>query len=264
MLARAMTPFTVAIFAEVPTFRGNQETLHTLSNNTLVDIAMWKAFLPLAAMDPRRYARSLESFRPLPEPTVDFGGDGSLGGIGLGITDLRTGRLLAYAGVYPLPCLDTSDSSYQNTFELIWIVLSLFISASLGMRNFAYSATADSKVTLAWVRDDKVSSEMGRRASIAYALISSVIGAHNTMQTFVRSEHNALYDDLSRGVESDLTRALPPNIRVDCSQFSPAHHLLALLDPQLPPMTTAETLIFIEQISQLVAEAQQTGKADNC
>ena len=261
-LHRAMKPFTVAMYKAIPTFKGNREAIHTLSNDAYVDIAMWKAFLPLIAVDPDKYARPLESFRPAVDPTVDVGSDGSLGGVGLGLTEIPSGKVLAHAGVYPLPCLRTSDSSFQNTFELMAVILALLIAIAIGLHNFSYTATGDSKVTLSWLRKDRVSSLMGRRAAIAFALLSATAGATCTGQKFVKSEDNSLWDAKSRGEETDETRALPECARVNCPPGSPAYRLLALLDPQLPPMNTRETLTFIEQISSIIMEVRAAGRVD--
>ena len=261
-LHRAMKSFTVALYKAIPTFKGNREARHTLSNNAYVDIAMWKAFLPLMAVAPESYARPLESFRPAKAPSVNFGTDGSLGGVGLGLTALPSRRVLAHAGVFPLPCLRTTDSSFQNTFELMAIILALLIAIAMGLHNFSYSATGDSKVTLSWLRKDRVSSLMGRRAAIAFALLSATAGATCTMQFFLLSEDNSLWDAKSRGEETEETRALPENARVNCPPGSPAHRLLSLLDPQLPDMNTNETLTFIEHISSIIAEVRAAGRVD--
>ena len=338
VLCRPMAGFLTAIYKDIAGFKGNRSARHTISANTKVDIALWTSYLILTAANPKIYARLLESFRPRPVPTVNFGFDGSLGGLGSGVRRLKTallptpgedgsnrtteaanadesvdtvnilvgptegltrkttslddsvdpvdtsagtgpipintdttvasassdqtdvGDLIGFAGIFPLPCLPTTDASYQNTKELMSVIVCLLICAFLGINNFSFSASGDSKTTLSWLEKDKVSSALGRRAAIAYAIIASAIGAHNSGTIFVRGILNTLYDALSRGVETDETRQLPPELRFKCPEGSPAHRLLALIDPMLPDMTTAETLTFVNTVSQLLSEIQAAGR----
>ena len=268
VLCRPMAAFTTALYKDVAGFKGNRNAVRTLSDASVVDIHLWTAYLPLASLSAVFFARRLESFRPRPSASVNFGFDGSLGGVGLGVrttdhttTTADTGPLVGYAGVFPIPCLPTTNSSYQNTFELASVTASLLIAFCVGLRNFSFSTSGDSKTALSWLYKDKVSSVMGRRAAIAYAIIASAIGAHCTDTIFVRGILNTLYDALSRGVETDETRALPQHLRVDCSTGTPIYRLLALIDPQLPPLTTAQTLTFINDITQILSDIQAFGMA---
>ena len=268
VLCRQMAQFTVAIYKDIAMFRGNRMSIRSISEDTRVDIAAWLAYLTLSDLSPERFARDLESFRPKPPAAVNIGFDGSLRGAGVGVRNIRglpevmiadQGVMLGFAGVHPLPCLPTTDSAYQNTFELMSFTLGLLVCAYLGLQNFSFNSTGDSKTTLAWIEDDRVNSAMGRRAGIAYSIIASTIGAHNTGTLFVLSKKNKLMDDLSRGVTSDETRALSEQLRFPCEEGSPAWEILRLCDPLLPPLTWNETVDFINTISRLLADVQAAG-----
>ena len=199
VLCRPMASFTVALYRDIPAFRGNRNTYHHLSNASKVDIALWLAYLTLVGTHPECYGRHLESFRPNAPASVDIGFDGSLGGVGVGLQSTTDATTLAYTGIFPLPCAPTSDSSFQNTFELLSITTGLLLALSIGLRNFSYTARGDSTVTLSWLENDKVATTLGRRAGIAFAIISATVGAHNVGTTFVPGKENSLYDALSRG-----------------------------------------------------------------
>ena len=253
VLCRSMLPFTTAMYKDIAGFKGNRSTRHRLPSNSRVDIALWKAYLTLVGTHPATYGRTLESFRPLPPYSIDLGFDGSLLGLGVGIKTIQTDAMLAHTGIFPVPCRPTTDSSYQNTFELMSVVAGLLLCYALGLRNFSYRASGDSAVTLTWLANDKISSIFGRRAAIVFSIVSSTIGAYNTNTNFVKGKDNTLYDALSRGWATPETRALNPTTFVQCPLGSPIMQILALIDPQLPDLTTQQTLSFIDSIHQILA-----------
>ena len=253
VLARPMLAFTSALYKDIAGFKGDRSTRHSLSANSIVDVYLWKAYLTLVGTHPKTYGRQLDSFRPLPLPSVDLGFDGSLQGLGVGIKSILSDNILAHTGIFPVPCRPTTDSSYQNTFELMSVVVGLLLCYALGLRNFSYRASGDSAVTLSWLKNDKVSSMLGRRASIAFTIISATIGAHNTDTNFVPGKENTLYDALSRGWSTPETRALNPTTNIRCETDSPILAILTLIDPQLPDLTTLQTLSFIESIHQMLS-----------
>ena len=267
VLCRPMAQFTVAIYKDIALFKGNRMARRTVSDNTRVDVTAWIAYLTLQELNPGRFARDLESFRPNPEASINIGFDGSLGGLGSGVRDIRevtdvvagAGTILGFAGMHPLPCTPTTDSSYQNAFELLSFILGLLVAAYLGLQNFSFSTTGDSTTALTWIEDDRVNSTMGRRAGIAYSIITATLGAHNTGKQFVESKKNKLMDDLSRGVSSDETRALPEELRFPCQEGSAAWEIMKLCDPLAPALSWTETVSFINTISRLLAEVQAAG-----
>ena len=267
VLCRQMVPFTVAIYKDIALFKGNRMSRRTVSDETRVDVTAWIAYLTLQELNPKRFARDLESFRPNPETSINIGFDGSLGGLGSGVRDVRgltdlvadAGIMLGFAGMHPLPCTTTTDSSYQNAFELLSFLLGLLVAAYLGLQNFTFSTTGDSTTALTWIEDDRVNSTMGRRAGIAYSIITATLGAHNSGKLFIISKKNKLMDDLSRGVSSEETRALPEELRFPCGENTPAWEIMKLCDPLAPPLSWNETVSFINTISRLLAEVQAAG-----
>jgi hypothetical protein len=260
VLCRQMSAFISSMYNDIAGFKGNHQATHRVSNNTRVDIEIWRAYLILVGTQPHTYSRQLDTFRPKAPPSIDIGFDGSLGGLGVGVRTTSTTTTLAHTGIFPVPCLPTTDSSYQNTFELMAVVVGLLLCLQLGYSNFSYSASGDSTVTLSWLQKDKISSTLGRRAAIAYALISATIGATNTHTTFVPGKENTLFDALSRGWSTAETRALHPLTNYPCPPGSPIYAILSLIDPQLPSMTTLETFKFITVISAHISTLQRTSE----
>ena len=278
-LARSMAQFAVEIYKDIAMFKGKKhDAKRKMSSGTKIEVAMWLAYLPLTAMNPLIFARSLDSFRPKPPTAVNFSFDGSLLGVGSGVRESRDeprdrdvdvsnspdvedlGELLGFAGIHPLPCTYTTDSSYQNTFELVGVNLCLLIAAFLGLSNFSLSATGDSKTTLSWLVKDRVNSSLGKRAAMVYSILTSALGAFNTGTKFLKSVDNFLMDQLSRGVLSAAVRALPSEKRFVCGPGSPAYKILALCDPQAPELTLEETLTFASTIASLLKEVQEEGR----
>ena len=268
-LCRPMAQFSVELYRDIGLFRGNQHSKRALTDGTKIEVALWKAYLSLTVLNPLIFARKLESFRPRPPASINIGFDGYIQGVGVGLRDVEglqleeadMGQLLGYAGVCPIPWRLTNDSSYQNTSELLAVILGLLIAAYLGRVNFSFSATGDSMTTLSWLVKDRVASALGKRAGIAYTIIASTLGAFNTGTVFKRGADNTLYDDLSRGKESEETRALPTEAKFECRPGSPAYDILALCDPQHPELTLKGTLTFITSITQLLSEVQEAGHA---
>ena len=122
----------------------------------------------------------------------------------------------------------------------------------IGLKNFSYTASGDSSVTLKWLEKDKVCSTLGRRAAIAFSLISATVGAHNTGTVFVAGSDNTLFDAMSRGWNTEETRNLNPHTNIPCPLGGPISSLLTLLDPNLPESNTTDTILFIRQISSLL------------
>ena len=58
--------------------------------------------------------------------------------------------MLGFA-VLPSPFVATTDSSFQNTYEYLAILLGLLLSKTLGLRDSVFAVLGDSRSSLAWV-----------------------------------------------------------------------------------------------------------------
>jgi hypothetical protein len=53
--------------------------------------------------------------------------------------------------VLPSPFVATTDSSFQNTYEYLTILLGLLLWKTLGLRDCVFAVLGDSRSSLAWV-----------------------------------------------------------------------------------------------------------------
>lgn len=134
-LSRQMKPFTKALYDMVSSFQGCHASVRHLSSLAVTDVVMWRAFLCLIHFEEARVARPLSSFVPRP-PTVLFGSDASLYGLGVGVSVLNEARnryqLVAFARLNLPYKVSERDSSYQNTDEFLGILLGLLIVKQTG------------------------------------------------------------------------------------------------------------------------------------
>jgi len=80
--------------------------------------------------------------------------------------DLAGPRTLFGFAVLPSPFVAATDSSFQNTYEYLTILLDLLLSKTLGLRGCVFAVLGDSRSLLAWVLKGRARSTLCRRASI--------------------------------------------------------------------------------------------------
>ena len=102
----------------------------------------------------------------------------------------------------------TTDSSYQNTYEYLAILLGLLLSKRLGLRDGEFAVLGDSRSSLAWVLQGRARSVLCRRASIDFSILALNEAAAILETEYVPSKLNAICDGLSRGVRQVLTYAV--------------------------------------------------------
>ena len=121
-----------------------------LPESARVEVLLWRSFLLSLHVNPASFARPFQGFRVRSAThTIEYDAcfthrDGcvSLAGRGGLVGPPRV--LLGFA-VLPSPFVATTDSSFQNTYEYLEILLGLLLSKSLGLRNgvFAVLGTVD-------------------------------------------------------------------------------------------------------------------------
>jgi hypothetical protein len=241
-----MQPFTVSLYREITRYNGNRQTLRSLSGKSKTDILFWRSYMMLMGTQESRFARQLDTFRPMARPTFDFGFDASLDGMGIGVRKWNptTGdfEMYAFASIFPSPFALTRDSSYQNVSEFATVICGILIALSTGHQDFVYSVAGDSRTALHWLQDGRVSSEIARRAAVGFAMASSA--AHSTVGdvAFIRGIDNVVYDDLSRGRLSGHASTLDWSKRLIIEPGHPIHDYLQLCDPTRPLDTSQQQL----------------------
>ena len=131
---------------------GQDETGGTNREGTIQHITGLTLELSLH-VNPASFARPFQSFRVRPAThTIEY--DASL--TGMGVVVWRGGlvgppRVLMGFAVLPSPFMATMDSSFQNTYEYLAILLGLLLTKSLGLRDGVFAVLGDSRSSLAWV-----------------------------------------------------------------------------------------------------------------
>ncbi len=87
--------------------------------------------------------------------------------------DLHDKRTLLGFAVLPSPFVATTDSSFQNTYEYLAILLGLLLTKTLGLRDCVFAVLGDSRSSLAWVLKGRARSTLCRRASIGFSVLPS-------------------------------------------------------------------------------------------
>ena len=193
--------FTVGIAKNMSGKMTNSNSMRSLSEEAKTDILMWRAFLCLLAFMEEPYRRTIRSFA-LEVSTVLIEGDASLGGIGVGVNtwcfDTGQWELIGYTAINPLPFTSTTDSSFQNCFEFLVIVIGLAMAGDLGLRHFTYATIGDNTTALSWVKHDRADSSLARRSAFVYHHIRGCLNARPGYQQHIAGVDNEFYDALSR------------------------------------------------------------------
>ncbi len=143
-----------------------------------VEVLLRRAFLLSLSVHPASFARPFRSFRARPAThTIEY--DASLTGMGVLVWQgglVGTPRVLLGYAMLPSPFMATTDSSYQNTYEYLAILLGLLLSKSLGIRDGVFAVLGDSRSSLAWVLQGRLRSVLCRRASIGFSILAVNMG----------------------------------------------------------------------------------------
>ena len=122
--------------------------------------------------------RPLESFR-VSASKFELHYDASLYKVAVGVYVRSSSelRLLRFAAVF-LPFKYSADSSKQNLREYLCVSVGVMLAASLGFWDGAYTLHGDNTSSLAWSAEDRVASDLARRANIGLVAISVLLNLH--------------------------------------------------------------------------------------
>jgi hypothetical protein len=252
-LARQMRPYTKSLYDCAALYASNHQRRH-LSAAAKVDVLMWRTFLIAVHFDPVRVARPIMSFRSTP-PTIIIEYDASLSAFGVGVSTLAPTpphRMLGFAAL-PAPFAATVDSSFQNSYEYLAVVLGLLLARRAHLRSFSYVLAGDSISSLHWARNDRAASTLARRANIAFTLLSCDIDASVAETVHVPGTENVVYDGLSRGATAAAVH-LDSDLQVHLSPEHPITRFLAICDPALPLVSHDDHLFLSADLLALLAD----------
>jgi hypothetical protein len=203
---------------------------------------MWRSFLIMLDLDETKYSRSFDSFR-IRAPSMVIQYDASLSGMAVCMSSIdgegciSLVRFAAIKSPYPV----TTDSSFQNVYEYIAVLMGLLLAKNAGLYGFAYNLIGDSISSLSWVEHDRVKSQLAIRAGIGFTTVSVDIDSHVGALGYVPSHFNSVLDDLSRG-KTPEEAGVPPSLQVQLSEIHPIMVYLRLCDPSIPMLCMDDTL----------------------
>ena len=139
------------------------------SQDAILVIWIWRAFLMLIAVYPEKYARPILSFKSRPTIfRVEF--DASLEGLGIVISINENMSWTTFRAVsVDTPYLLKGDSSYQNTMEFMAMVLAVCLIRSLGFYDLGIDFIGDSNSALAWAKYERFKRGNSAPAALLYA-----------------------------------------------------------------------------------------------
>jgi len=265
IVCRAPKALSGVLHGEVS--RGVQEghTMITLSAEAQAVVAVWRAYVTLAALEPDdqcSHRRSLYSFLPPASPTVQISFDGCPSGCGVVLReyspDRGEGRVLAVCGIkFPFSCCHlegpkagTYDSAFQNSTEFLGIVVGLALLARAGARGVTLRLTGDSRVALRWGESGRFKGRLARRAALAFTFLSSKYGLTVEEEVWRSKDDNTTEDLLSREYSteararalSELGVAGQTQLLVLYEDEPALGRLLSLCDPTAPFPTQGDEL----------------------
>jgi hypothetical protein len=217
----------------------------------------------LLKLDPQEFTLPLESLRPIPDPTFLLEVDGCLKGIGCLI--YKRGELgeweaiFAFSWCYEYPL--GTDSSYQNSMELIACVMGVACLCWLGFDHESVAILGDNKTSLAWIKAMSFRPGASTSAALCSVLLHRVYSLRVAETEYRKGEHNVLADPLSRGADpfslgmgftaaNSFTRATAPTILSELS---------GLLGPSRELMEESELLDRWAQYTDVIQRLRNTG-----
>lgn len=253
MLARQMRPYTQSLYDCASRYQTHARAARALTAAARNDVIAWRAFLVAARFDKTHVARPIQSFATR-QPTVAIAYDSSLTGFAVGVSVIRDGHseLLAFTAL-SAPFATTSDSSFQNTYEYLAVVLGILIARHCQLRHFSAVLYGDNMSSLHWALSDRVSSTLAHRANIAFTLAACDIDCLITETVHVPGVDNVVYDGLSRG-KTATEVGLDPSKELHLPAAHPIHRFIALCDPLEPLVTLPDRMALSAEFVDLLAD----------
>ena len=155
----------------------------------------------------------------------------------------------------PSPFVATTDSSFQNTYEYLAILLGLLLSKTLGLRDCVFAVLGDSRSSLAWVLKGRARSTLCRRASIGFSVLAVDVAASIYETKYVSSKDNVVCDGLSRGVHPSQL-GLDERLWIQLPETSPSTQYVRQCNPLLPLDTWSLVMDHMGLCHQLLSQVE--------
>ena len=205
-VCRFMRPYTNDLFTAMSGHGSNRNQARRLSEDARICIYLWRCCLCMMGLrSSYKYSRLMNSYVPSkPKYLVEF--DGSLTGVGILIYKLdRFGNeTLWRVARFVFPFDLEQDSSYQNTCELIGLVMAVGCLVTLGIGQTSVFARGDSTTALTWITSEHFRSGPSRRATIYYMALGVTHDIHFSRQQHIRGIDNVQCDALSRSSTPEM------------------------------------------------------------
>jgi len=244
-----------ALYEFQQTFRSHNAR-RKLTDSAHLEVLIWRAFLLSLRINPASFARPFSSFRVRPiSHTIEY--DASLTAMGVLVWkgDLVGPRTMLGFAVLPSPFVATTDSSFQNTYEYLAILLGLLLSKTLGLRDCVFAVLGDSRSSLAWVLKGRARSTLCRRASIGFSVLAVDVAASIYETKYVSSKDNVVCDGLSRGVHPSQL-GLDERLWIQLPETSPSTQYVRQCNPLLPLDTWSLVMDHMGLCHQLLSQVE--------
>ena len=179
---------------------GNGNAVRRLSTAAQYCIHLWRCCLCLMGLRSAcEYTRLMSSYIPsAPQYLIEF--DGSLTGVGVIIfrVDENGNETLWKVARFVFPFDLGCDSSYQNTCELIGLVMATGCLVLLGVRQATVAARGDSTTALTWILSERFRSGPSRGACVCFMALGVRHDIHFKSKQHIRGVDNVKCDALSR------------------------------------------------------------------
>ena len=244
-----------ALYEFQQTFRSHS-ACRRLTDSAHLEVLLWRAFLLSLSINPASFARPFQSFRVRPvSHTIEYDASLTAMGVLLWKGDLVGPRQLLGFAVLPSPFVATTDSSFQNTYEYLAILLGLLLSKTLGLRDCVFAVLGDSRSSLAWVLKGRARSTLCRRASIGFSVLAVHVAATIYETEYVTSKKNVVCDGLSRGIPPSQL-GLDERLWIHLPETGPVTQYVRQCNPLLPLDTWSLVMDHMGLCHQLLSQVE--------
>jgi len=199
-VCRFMRPYTNDLFTAMRNDSGNGNMARRLDATAQNCIHLWRCCLCMMELrSAGTFCRLMSSYVPsVPKYLVEF--DGSLTGVGVIIfkLDKMGNELLWKVARFVFPFDLDSDSSYQNTCELIALVMAVGCMVTLKVNQTSVAARGDSTTALTWILSERFRSGPSRGATVCYMALGVRHDIYFERRQHIKGIHNVRCDALSR------------------------------------------------------------------
>ena len=254
-ICRWMRPFNRLVYASYSGL-ARHVSVHLTAGAKLA-IRLWRAALCSLALDERRFARPMASFRGIPaRHVVVF--DACLYGTGCLVfsLDSTAGERLMGGSAASLAALEFGEvSDFQNTCEFLGVIMGLVTMRRLGIRDMVIGLRGDSVTALSWAESERYRGTNVTNASVLFTLMVLTWGVEVSFIHAIPGEDNSEADHLSRNplTATMTTIGHPSSPHIDLNADPTVARLIRLCDPRTDMTSEEGFRAFWREASALIA-----------